>query len=146
MPPPRPARWQIALGVFVCVALPLGSWLIDGRGGLAYTMYARTLSYRLEVTALGAGGERHPVELSRVAGAVSSPAAVFIANADAFHTAATIDALRDHLVDVARAACRSVPAEAIAITLYENDDDGNESMLPPRRETVPCRPAPALRR
>jgi hypothetical protein len=124
----------------VCVLLPLGSWVVDGRGELAYTMYARTLAYRLDVTAVDAAGARSPVDLGAVATQVSSPAAPFVGGAAGFRTVATIDALRDHLTDVARAACKAAPAEAIEITLYERRGEGepDREALPPRSERVRC--------
>jgi hypothetical protein len=124
----------------VCVLLPLGSWVVDGRGELAYTMYARTVVYRLDVTAIDATGARSPVDLARVATQVSSPAAPFIGGAGGFRPVATIDALRDHLADVARAACQTTPADAIEVTLYERPGEGepDSEALPPRSERVRC--------
>jgi hypothetical protein len=103
-------------------------------------MYARTLSYRLDGTAIDANGARSPVDLARVAAEVSSPAAPFVGGAGDFRTVATIDALRDHLADVARAACRATPAEAIELTLYVRPDgsEGAPEALLPRSARVRC--------
>jgi len=116
---PAWSRWRAAIGVVVCVAVPLVSWLVDGRGRFAYTMYASTITYRLEIARLDEGGSRHPIDPSEVAGGVSSPAAPFLAGAGDLRTVAQIDALRAHLGDVARAACGGRAGGAIEITLYE---------------------------
>ena len=114
------SRWRAAIGVVVCVAVPLVSWLLDGRGRFAYTMYSSTVTYRLEIAWLDEGGSRHPIDPSEVAGEVSSPAAPFLAGAGDLRTVAQIDALRAHLGDVARAACKSRHGPAIEITLHEH--------------------------
>ena len=64
-------------------------------------------------------GLRHALDPSEVAENVSSPAAPFVAGAGEYRTVAQIDALRDHLRDVARAACRDRHATTIEITLHE---------------------------
>ena len=110
-------RWTV--GVLVCLLVPLASWVVDGRGRFAFTMYASMVTYRLDIDALDDGGLRRALDPSAVAVNVSSPAAPFVAGAGEYRTVAQIDALRDHLRDVARAACRDRHARTIEITLYE---------------------------
>jgi len=112
----RPAT---VLGLLVCLVVPLASWLFDGRGRFAYTMYASTVTYRLEMASVESSGVRRSIDPSEVAGEVSSPAAPFLGGAGDFRTVAQIDALRAHLADVARAACRVRPASMIEIVLHE---------------------------
>jgi hypothetical protein len=113
-------HWRLAVGLLVCVALPLGSWVGDGRGRFAFTMYSSTATYRLEIASVDVRGERHAVRLTDVAHQVSfDSAAPFLAGADVYRTVPQIDALRDHLRDVARAACRMRRARIIEITLHE---------------------------
>jgi hypothetical protein len=112
-------RRQAALGVLVCLVVPLTSWAVDGRGRFAFTMYASTVTYRLAIAQIDEGGARRTLDPARVAEDVSSSAAPFLAGADGYRTVAQIDALRDHLRDVARAACRSRRGSTIEITLHE---------------------------
>jgi hypothetical protein len=110
---------RCTVGVLVCLVVPLASWVVDGRGRFAFTMYASMVTYRLDIDALDDGGLRHALDPGEVAENVSSPAAPFVAGAGEYRTVAQIDALRDHLRDVARAACRDRHATTIEITLHE---------------------------
>src|ERR1700690_930650 len=103
-----------------CFILPLLSWTGNGRGGLAFTMYSSTVTYRVDVAWLDDRGQRHGLAPTVVARNVSfDSAAPFLAGAEVFRTVPQIDALRRHLRDVARAACPLRPASAIEITLDE---------------------------
>jgi hypothetical protein len=112
--------WQATVGVLVCLAIPLASWVFGGRGRFAFTMYSSTVTYRLEIAWLDARGTRHALALTDVAREVSfDSAAPFLAGADVYRTVPQIDALRDHLRDVARAACGTGHGPTIEIALYE---------------------------
>lgn len=112
--------WQATVGVLLCLAVPLASWVVDGRGRFAFTMYSSTVTYRLEIDWLDPRGARHALALTDVAREVSfDSAAPFLAGADVYRTVPQIDALRDHLRDVARAACRTRHGPTIEIALYE---------------------------
>lgn len=129
-------RVAAVLGGLVCVALPLASWLVDGRGRLAYNMYASTITYRLEIAAVGRSGDRRAIDPSDVAAEVSSPAAPFLTGADDFRTVAQIDALRAHLADVARASCRIRATFAIEIVLHEHSLPLGAPSFDAERESV----------
>ena len=116
--------------------LPLASWVVDGRGRLAYNMYASTVTYRLEVVTEGIGGDRRTIDPGDVAAAVSSPAAPFLVGARDYRTVAQIDALRAHLADVARAACRIQATRAIEIVLHERSLPLGSRSFDAERETL----------
>lgn len=111
----------------VCVVLPLLSWAGDGRGGLAFTMYSSTATYRVEMAWLDDRGLRHGLAPTVVARNLSfDSAAPFLAGAEVFRTVPQVDALHRHLRDVARAACPLRPARVVEITLHERvGADGN---------------------
>jgi hypothetical protein len=110
----------MVIGVVVCLVVPLASWVADGHGRLAFTMYASTVDYRLDIAQLDNLGARHAVGLTEVARNVSFDwAAPFLAGAETYRTVPQIDALRDHLRDVARAACRNRSGSIIEIALHE---------------------------
>jgi hypothetical protein len=113
------SRWKVAVAALVGLVLPLASWASDGRGRLAFTMYAASVDYRLEVAWLDGHGLRRPFDPADIAKDVSSSAALFLVGSDAYRTVAQIDALRVHLRDIGRAACRSGGGSVIEITLYE---------------------------
>ncbi len=127
---PRPvaAAWRArfrgptVVGAVACILVPLASWLVDGRGRLAYTMYSSTVTYRLEIAWLDEGGSRHAIDPTDLADDVSSAAAPFLTGASDFRTVAQIDALRPHLLDLARSACASRPRATIEITLHERSE------------------------
>ena len=58
-------------------------------------------------------------------------AAPFVAGAETFRTVVQIDALRDHLRDVARAACRRWPDSRIEITLFERSAAAHDDEASP---------------
>jgi hypothetical protein len=140
---PRTPRW--ATLALVCLGLPLGSWIVDGRGRLAFTMYSSTISYRLEMAWLDDGGRRHALPPTAVAENVSfDSAAPFLAGAEVFRTVPQIDALRAHLRDIARAGCAERRAMAVEIVLHERPSEGQASDLgaaaadSPTTERVAC--------
>jgi hypothetical protein len=106
-------------------------------------MYSSTVAYRLELSWTDREGLHHPLQPTEVAQEVSfDSAAPFIAGAETFRTVPQIDALRAHLPDVARAACRPRPASSVEVVLHER-----ESPAPPgtrdvdtatHNESVPC--------
>jgi hypothetical protein len=126
--------WRAAIGVLVCLVVPLASWGVDDHGRLAFTMYAATVTYRLEIARWEAGGVRRSLDPTEVAADVSSVAAPFLVGAASYRTVAQIDALRAHLRDVASAACRNRYGSIIEVTLQERF----ESSITHRSERVSC--------
>ena len=112
-------RWQTALAVLVCLVTPLASWVVDGRGRFAFTMYAATITYRVEITQVDPAGRRTPLDPTDVAAEVSSFAAPYLVGMSAFRTVSQVDALRAHLGDVARAACRARDGSTLEVVLFE---------------------------
>jgi hypothetical protein len=113
---PRRTRWIIATAV--CVGLPLGSWLFAD-GALAYTMYAATVTYRVEIHAQDADGRARaiaPSALARFAGPFAAP---FLFGAETPRELPQITALRAHLSDVARLACAHSDAIRVDVLLFE---------------------------
>jgi hypothetical protein len=108
----------VALCVLVCAALPLGSWLFAG-GGLAYTMYSSTVAYRLEIVAYDAAGRATPVPPADLVPRVSAHAAPFLQGAAQLREVPQIDALRAHLADLGRVACRHAAAARVDVVLHE---------------------------
>ncbi len=107
-------------------------------GGFAYTMYASSTWFRLEITAVDGRGATEAVAPSALAGRVSASAVPFLAGADHFRRTYGLEPLRDRLSDVARVACLEAPeAVSIAITLFERDG-AQDAPERARTERVPC--------
>jgi hypothetical protein len=108
-------------------------------------MYSTTVTYRLEIARFDSRGIRHALSPTEVAREVSfDSAAPFVAGAETFRTVVQIDALRDHLRDVARAACRTWPDSRIEITLFERPGSAHDEP-PPGLQASPAAPEQATR-
>jgi hypothetical protein len=122
-----------ALGLF---CLPIFVWIAGGDA--AFTMYASSTWFRLELTALGRDGASRPIAPSALSRRVTRSAAPFLAGGDHFRRTYGVAALRAQLGAVARVACDEDPsAESITITLFERaaSIDGPERT---RTEKVAC--------
>jgi len=134
-------RWpgRACVAAMVCVALPAASWVGAGRGRLAYTMYSSTVAYRLELSWTDREGRRSPLAPTDVAGEVSfDSAAPFLAGAERFRVVPQIDALRAHLGDVARAACRTRPASSVEVVLRETAGPHDAELTAVHTRSVSC--------
>lgn len=134
----RPARVRLAVGVLVCVILPLGSWVLAG-GALAYTMFAATVVYSLEIVAHDQRGRSWPLSPTELAPFTGPFAASFLFGAERPRVLPQINALRAHLADVGRVACAHASATEIDVTLFEGPD---ATALIARKATVICDRAP----
>jgi hypothetical protein len=111
-------RVHHAAAAFV-VLLPLAGIL--GDDGLAFSMYAASVSYRLEITATGDDGRRYAVAPTALAPRVSQSAAPFFAGADNLRRTYDVRKLRVRLSEVARLACavEAGRARRVDVTLEE---------------------------
>jgi len=103
------------VGVVVVLLLPLVSWL-DGSGQLAWTMFARTGQYRLELV-----GDSAPINPTEIAAAATpGPTSQALAGADHFkHHDVARATRRRHLADVVRLACKLRHAKVVTGRLEE---------------------------
>jgi hypothetical protein len=109
-------RAYAILAALVCVVIPGASWL-DGSGGLAWTMFSGSRSYRLEIAAVAADGSRRalaPTELARYAGVEEAP---YFVSADTWRMMPS-RGLFLRLAEVGRLACRLRPTPEVEITLF----------------------------
>jgi hypothetical protein len=114
---------HLIAGAVAIIALPALSWL-DGSGQLAWTMFARTAQYRLQIVATDRAGHQQPVGPSQLAAAAgSSPAAAHLSGAESWrtHNIARV-VLRRHLLEVGQLACRVSGARSVDLTLWERDN------------------------
>jgi len=111
---------HLIAGALAIVVLPALSWL-DGSGQLAWTMFARTSQYRLEINALSREGTRRPIGPTELAASIGKvPAAVYLSGAESWrtHNIARVT-LRRHLREVAALACRTSGAARVELTLWQ---------------------------
>jgi hypothetical protein len=133
-----PGRFRFFVGVLVCVALPLGSKVFAG-GALAYTMYAATVVYRVELAAHDDRGRSWPIAPTDLARFTGPSAAPFLFGAEKARELPQINALRAHLADVGRVACAHASATTVDVTLFEGDD---ATALTVRTVSIMCGRAP----
>jgi hypothetical protein len=114
----RVMRVHHAAAAFV-VLLPLAG--LVGDAGLAFTMYAASVRYRLEITATDDAGRRHAIAPTALATRVSPSAAPFFAGADNLRRTYDVRRLRVRLPEVARLACAvdAGRARRVEVTLVE---------------------------
>ncbi len=120
-----PRRFRLLVGVTVCIGLPLGSWMFAD-GALAYTMFAATVTYRLEIHGHAADGRAlsiAPTDLAPFAGPFAAP---FLFGAAEPRELPQIAALRAHLGDVGRLACAHSSATRVDVLLFEGANAANE--------------------
>ena len=102
------------------VLLPLLG-LLGGTRGLAFTMYASSVWFRVDIVATDAEGRSFPIPPTALAAHVGASAAPFFAGSDHDRRTYDVTPLRTQLAEVARLACRVEGARAVAVdvTLFE---------------------------
>jgi hypothetical protein len=101
------------------VALPAVT-LTLGDGAGAFTMYASTVEFRLDLVAHTRAGATVLLAPTSLASSLPPSARPYVAGADHFRRAGDVRVLRHHLDDLARLACRRDDSLAdVAITLVE---------------------------
>jgi hypothetical protein len=104
------ARHVIAAGVF-CLAVPAASWL-DGSGSLAWTMFSKSETYRLDVQVINDDGRRRIVNPTELAAFVSADLASILSGAESWRHAPVGGGLQRSIPGLARLACRLSPSAA----------------------------------
>ena len=121
------AARTIALAAGLCLAPLIGRF--GGAGSLAFTMYSRTIDYRVAIIASDARGKLHAVAPTSLVPALGPSVKPFLAGADHFRRNYEVAPLRDHLPDLARIACDregATAAERIEVVLTERPSHGVE--------------------
>lgn len=108
-----------ALMAAVFVALS-ATTLALGNGGPAFTMYASTVEFRLELVGRARGGGRMALAPSSLAPRLSPSARPFVTGAEHFRRTGDVTVLRRHLKDLGSVACREEGSLAeVEVTLVE---------------------------
>lgn len=111
------------------VGLPAAT-LAFGDGGLAFTMYASTVEFRLEIAGHTRTGASRVVAPTSLAASLPPSARPFVAGADHFRRAANVAALRRHLDDLGRVACRQDDSLAdVVIMLVERSAESSSQRV-----------------
>lgn len=122
-------RVHALVACVACLALPGLSWL-DGWGSLAWTMFASSGSFRLQITTTSAGKQAAFNPTALAAHAVPS-AAVVLAGSDHFRHAASARLLRPRLPELAQLSCQVSHADAVVVML-----EWRRSLDAPRQRAV----------
>lgn len=114
----RPAKVHLAAAVLACLLLPAWS-RAAGDGGLAWTMFSRSDSFRLSLRATDRAGAvhiLHPAELAPL----SEPALRFyLSGADRFHTWPVGATFQARLPALAGLACSLGAYASVQLTLEQ---------------------------
>jgi hypothetical protein len=109
---------HLCAAVLACVIVPAWS-RIGGEGGLAWTMFSRSDSFRITLRATDPGGDvhlLHPAELARLA---EPSLRTYLRGADRFRTWPVGPTFRARLPVLAATACALGSYTSIEITLEE---------------------------
>ena len=113
--PVQPLHALVA--VILCLLVPGFGWLF-GDPELAWSMYAKSASFRLQVEAI-TRGHRRTVAASALAEASTNSLRTALGGADQFKFASAGPTLRRHLGALTLLACQVSGAERVKLTLDE---------------------------
>ena len=115
----RAARLHLAIGIVAIVGLPAVS-LATGAGGLAFTMFTGSGSFRLRVTTIDATGGARRIPPTAVAAHARGSIGDVLAGSEDWRFAPFGSLVRRRLDQVATLACEAVPGSRRArVTLEE---------------------------
>jgi len=97
-------KHRIAAIVF-CVVAPAWSWL-DGSGSLAWTMFSKSETYRVEVTIVDAAGHHHAINPTELAGLSSRDLATYLSGAESWRHGPIGGGLASNLAGLTTVACQ----------------------------------------
>jgi hypothetical protein len=95
---------HLLIGVLAVVGLPLVSWW-SGTGGLAFTMFSGSGSYRLRIVISDQSGARRPVPATAVAARAAGTIGDVLAGSESWRFAPFGPLVRRRLDQVAALAC-----------------------------------------
>jgi hypothetical protein len=129
-------RLHLLVGILV-VGLPFASWW-TGTGGLAFTMFSGSGSYRLRVVISDESGADRPVAATAVAARAGGTIGDVLAGSEAWRFAPFGALVRRRLDQVAALACTTSSQSHVArVTL-----DERRTLDSPVRTTAVTRPCP----
>jgi hypothetical protein len=114
------------LAAAITVALLPLVGFFAGTRGLAFTMYAESVWFRIDLVAMGADGLPHTIAPTALAPHVGPSASPFFAGSDHYRRTYDVTPLRQQLEEVARLACRVEGGRAVSVevTLFERRSHG----------------------
>jgi hypothetical protein len=126
------ALFHAGVAVLVCIVSPAASWM-DGSGSRAWTMYSRSSTYRLRITAFDADGRSRSVAPSELASRSERNLASVLAGSESFRRGPQGFVLRGLLAPLAELACTGPErAERVMLSL----DERETLDAPPRRTSA----------
>jgi hypothetical protein len=126
----RWARFHVAIAALVCVVVPAESWLF-GSGSRAWTMYARSASFRIRITAFDEHGIPRWISPSEIAAHSEGDLASVLGGAESFRVGPEGFSLRERRRSLARFACETSGASRVSLTISIRAHDGD-----PAEDTV----------
>ena len=112
------ARIHAAATLFACVLIPAYSRL-TGAGGLAWTMFARSAAFRLELRAVDGEGNTHVLHPAELARKVEPSLRFYLLGADRFHTWPVGPTFLRHLPELAKLGCDVGDYRTVELTLMQ---------------------------
>jgi len=111
------ARHVIAASIF-CLVMPAVSWL-DGSGSLAWTMFSKSETYRLDVEVFDDAGRRRVINPTELAPFAGRDLAAFLGGAESWRHAPVGTSFQHSITGLAQLACRLSPAPTTTLVRLE---------------------------
>src|SRR5262245_30886527 len=111
-------RGHTLLAVTVCVLIPAWSWL-EGSGWLAWTMYSKSATYRVQIAVYDANGKSTWMSPTELGAHASRDLLIYLSGSERWRQAPVGATLRRHLSELTALACRVKQPKRVEITLEE---------------------------
>jgi len=129
-----PQPLHVAIALILCLLVPGAGWLL-GDPELAWSMYAKSATFRLRVEAISAGRTR-TIAASAIAQAATGSLRTALGGAENFKFASAGPTLRRHLSELTLLSCQVSAAERVRLTLEERAN--LDAPLRSTRKEVTC--------
>lgn len=107
---------QVVAAGLLCVALPAASWLDGSGGSMAWTMFSKSETYRLELSVVDRFGSARVVNPTALAPMASVDLATFLSGSETWRHGPVVRGLERSIGGLARLACH-LPGEPKQVRL-----------------------------
>lgn len=114
------ARLHAMLALLIAVVIPGASW-VDGNGTLAWTMFSKSATYRLQASAIRKDGQPVLLRSSQVARANDPWVAFYLQGSDDWRHAPVGRTLRQGLRRIASRVCVFGDLSSVELILHERE-------------------------
>ena len=130
-------KHRIASIIF-CVVIPGASWL-DGSGAMAWTMFSKSETYRVQVNIVDTAGQRHNINPTELAQISSRDLATWLSGAESWRRGPIGRGLTGNLAGLTRVACE-VPEHPVDVQVIVETRSNLDAPIRDARLARHCAP------